>query len=244
MLNCNYSSKFKYNPQIHKGSVIQYNPERKLGRILTNDEQLQLVNITEPLKIGDWVTYQKNPVIGSVNKYYAKFIAKCFQSMDGFFITDQIGSHVHGDLKNRLQMVVKRITCADREYISDVIRFPTFIGKNNCVSVTWRDEILYAKRTGRKGFSKFVLNRTSTPTDCISIYLKRKQDIYLIKSCYYGDGKLNWIDEDLDRAYKSISYWENHAIVFGSEPIEENTITYINPWTGEDERNRFASILR
>lgn len=244
MLNYKYSYRADIDPPIHRGSVIHFNPELKSGKVLTNGEEFHLIGVTRPLQVGDFVTYYKKPCSGYFNKYYAKFIAKGYLSNDGFVITDQIGSHVHGDLKNRLQMVAKRITCADREYFSEVIKFPTNIGKNNCVSVTWKDEILYAKRVGRKGFSKFVLNRTPVPTDSISIFLKRKQDIYLIKSCFYGDVNSYWIDEDVFSDSTSTSFWENHAIVYGSEPIYEKTITYINPWTGEDERNRFGIILK
>jgi hypothetical protein len=239
-----YSFKTQFDPPIHKGTVIQYFPERKSGRINTNGEELQLVNITDSLQVGDMVTYYKNPSTGSFEKFYAKFISRGYLSMDGFIITDQIGSHIHGDLNNRLQMVAKRISCSNRDYISEVIKFPTNIGKNNCVSVTWKDEVLYAKRLGRKGYSKFVLNRTPTPTDSISIYLKRKQDIYLIKSCYYGDIKSVGVGEDIDFANDTNLFWENHAIVYGSEPIDQSTITYICPWSGEDERNRFSAILK
>jgi hypothetical protein len=239
-----YSFQTQFDPPIHKGSVIQYYPERKSGRIMTNTEELQLVNISGSLQVGDMVTYYKNPSIGSFEKYYAKFISKGYKSMDGFVITDQIGSHVHGDLKNRLQMVAKRITCADREYFSEVIKFPTNIGKNNCVPVTWKDEVMYAKRIGRKKYSKFVLNSAPTPTDSITIYLQRKQGIYLIKSCYYGDSLQFDVSEGHEFEVDTYAFWENHAIVYGSEPIDQSTITYICPWSGEDERNRFSAILR
>jgi hypothetical protein len=239
-----YSFQTQFDPPIHMGSVIQYYPERKSGRIMTNAEELQLVNISVSLQVGDMVTYYKNPSIGSFEKYYAKFISKGYISMDGFVITDQIGSHVHGDLKNRLQMISKRVTCADREYFSEVIKFPTNIGKNNCVPVTWKDEVLYAKRIGRKKYSKFVLNRTPTPTDSITIYLQRKQGIYQIKSCFYGDINSVGGGEDIDFAADTNLFWENHAIVYGSESIDQSTITYICPWSGEDERNRFSAILR
>ena len=41
-----YSFQTQFDPPIHKGSVIQYYPERKSGRIMTNTEELQLVNIS------------------------------------------------------------------------------------------------------------------------------------------------------------------------------------------------------
>ena len=43
---------------------------------------------------------------------------------------------------------------------------------------------------------------------------------------------------------ENISCGEDHALIWGSEPIYPETITTINPRTGIDERNTFAKLFK
>ena len=47
-----------------------------------------------------------------------------------------------------------------------------------------------------------------------------------------------------DGSKKDNTFWEDHALIWGSEPVYPDTITTINPWTGVDEQNTFAEIIR
>lgn len=232
-----------FNRPIYKGKIIQYNPEQKKG-IIRNDqgEELPFQTNTDYLQVGNLVTFNKYPCVKNPNRSYATNISKVYLSMDGYLVVDNLKSHVHSDLKEKLPSIVKRISCLYRDYIVEISLFQDIVGQSNCVPITWEDEIVYAKRLGRDKYSKFVKNRETIPTNCVSIFLKKKEDFYIIMSCYYGDFK---VDPNL---YSSIdepqSFWNDHALVFGSEQIDPTTITTRCPWTGVSEFNLLGSIYR
>lgn len=240
-----YSYKTQFEPPIFSGKIVLYNPERKTGKVTLDGVELALVNVDENLNVGDIVTFTKNPIVQNPNQWYARFISKGFISKDGCVITDQLNSHVHGDLTKRLSSITKRISCNERNYFYEKLCYPTIIGKSSCVPITWEDEIVYAKRKGRMVYSKFVKNRMLIPTDCISIFLMKKQDIYLIKTCYYGEyTPIDEFDNSDNSSEERFSFWNNHALVFGSEPIDVRTITSTCPWSGVNENNRFGNLIK
>jgi hypothetical protein len=70
----------------------------------------------------------------------------------------------------------------------------------------------------------------------------RKQDFYIIKSCFHDDKPA--ADPTDDGMEENESFWNNNAIVFGSEPVDEKTITSVCPWTGINENNRLGSLFK
>jgi hypothetical protein len=236
-----------FTPPIYKGEIIQFEPERGTGTIKTSDgEELffkHSVATYGMMQVGYYVTFGKLPFIHQQNKFYAVNVKRAYLSQDGFYVIDHTPSHVHGDLKIRLSFIIKRVSCKNRDYISENLPFSSPIGKKTCVKVTWEDEIVYAIRVGRDHFSKFVKNRHSEPIKNVTIFLKKVQGIYIIMSCYYGQKSERPPNNELSTE-ENISFWEDHALIWGSEPVYPETVTSINPWTGVDERNTFAEILK
>lgn len=236
------------NP-IHTGKVFQNNPEKLTGRIKTdNGEELFFkysFKENESLKTGNTVTFYKYPCINKPDQFYAKNVTKAYLSKDGCLVVDSLQSHVHDGIRSRLPSIINRIACLGRDYVSEQICFSAVIGKSACVPITWEDDIVYAKRLGRDRYTKFVKNIEPIPTQYVSIFLKKKQSVYLIKSCYYGNYRT---DDELNNGEFSFSerfeFWNTHALVFGSEPIDSSTITTICPWTGINEINRLGSLMK
>lgn len=232
-----------FDVPLHKGMVVQYNEMTKTGLILSEQGEELFFNYSlHGPQLGDQVSFNKYPCVRNPNKYYAKNISKGYLSVDGFLVIDHANSHVHASVKPNLTKIIERISCSNRGYIYEKVRFPNIIGLSACVPISWQDEIVYAVRLGRERYSKFVKNRDLLPTPYASIFLKQKQQIYIIRSCYYGEYVA---DSDLYKFNdERESFWNDHALVFGSEPIDETTVTSICPWTGENENNRFGSLLK
>jgi len=236
-----------FTPPIYMGEVIQFDPERGTGTIKTSvGEELffkHFVATDGMMQVGYYVTFGKLPFIHQQNKFFAVNVKRAYLTQDGCYVIDRTQSHVHGDLKKRLSMIIKRISCKNRDYITENLSFSFSIGNQSCVSVTWEDEVVYAKRVGRDCFAKFVKNRNAEPINNVTVFLKKSQNIYVIMSCHLGR-KTEQLQNYETVMEDYVSFWEDHAFIWGSEPIYPETITTINPWTGVDERNTFAEILR
>lgn len=98
--------------------------------------------------------------------------------------------------------------------IKYICKFNYVVGKNACVPTTEKDCIIFARRKGRKGDTRFVKNRV--PEDCKSIVLILKQDTtekyYILLTAFVGE---NSYPEPWDRfaTEEAKKYWENHALV-------------------------------
>ena len=241
----NQHQRTTFHPPCNKGQVIQFDPEQRCGVIKGNNgEEIPFFRLplNEHVNIGNPVLYGRSPQVKFFNKWNAINIQRAYISRDDCFIIDSRLSHVHGDLKKRLQTIIGRIRCGHRNYFYETVIFKDIIGKSNCVTVSWEDEIVYAKREGRNKYSKFVKNRDGEPTNSVSIFLMRKQEFYIIKSCYYGNLKESDPSNEGIEGYET--FWLNHALVFGSEPIDQKTITSVCPWTGINENNRLGSLFK
>jgi hypothetical protein len=232
----------RFEPPLLKGKVVQYDEKKMTGIVRTvHGEDLFFNNASFLPKVNDLVVCNKYPSIKIPNRYYAKNISKGYMSMDGSIVIDDCRSHVHDDVRKHLPKVIKQISCDGRAYFYEKIQLPNIIGMSACVPITWEDEIVYAKRVGREKYSKFVKNKNLVPTQYVSIFLMKKQEVYIIRSCYYGEfvADTDFYDFDDDRQ----SFWNDHALVFGSEPIDKSTLTNTCPWTGVNENNRFGALV-
>ena len=140
-------------------------------------------------------------------------------------------------------MIIKRISCKNRDYITENCHF-LFQSAINHVSVSRGKMRFFMQRESGGGLLwKFVKNRNGAPINNVTVFLRKYQNIYLIMSCHCGkqSERLPYDDMALE---ENNPFWENHALVWGAEPACPETVTTINPWTGIDERNTLASLNR
>jgi hypothetical protein len=104
------------------------------------------------------------------------------------------------------------------------------IGHTDLVEVTDKDDLVYAKRLNRNNYTKFVKNRTP-PTTMYFTVLLHKDDggNYELASTWVGRTCPSF-PGDVNATSESKPFWDKHALVFGNQAIQEDTLTTICPW--------------
>lgn len=103
------------------------------------------------------------------------------------------------------------------------VEFDAVVGHNPCVQTTQDDEIVYIRRAGRSGETRFVRNKHSKPTKEITVILKEIRDGYMLVTSWYGGvaEPEPWDEQAFKRDRRgydaakaaSVKFWENHALV-------------------------------
>ncbi len=151
----------------------------------------------------------------------------------GEVVWEPDGSHLrdHPTVLPLIDEVLGRIDSHDRDVIVEEVDLGRVVGKNIRVKTTGADEIVYARRPGRAGHTRFVKNRAPEPCSSVVVILDRLETgDYVIITAFIGsrcpaepwDEK--WADET------SLPYWRNHALVWGEVEVIEGTETTECPW--------------
>lgn len=106
----------------------------------------------------------------------------------------------------------------------------SIIGNTDLVEVQENDEIIYAKRVNRQGFTKFAKNRQPSPTSYFTVML-RKDAVgdYELVSTWIGRVCPSFPDDETATP-QSKPFWDKHALAFGGQSVQEDTITDVCPW--------------
>lgn len=150
---------------------------------------------------------------------------------------DRSPSHIHLQALPYIEEAIKQIWSDDKDYIIKKIPFGSDIGYLYCVTVKPTDEFIYAKRKGRKYYTRFVKGKKPKKCNSMMVILKRniygKKITYRIISAFIGVSSdtdqwsnHNELQEKHELLQKKISYsyWKKHALIWGSEEIQEDTI--------------------
>ena len=103
------------------------------------------------------------------------------------------------------------------------------IGTTDLVETGERDEIVYAKRPLRTTFSRFVKHKQPTPTNWITIALRKNGDEYSLYTAFVGKATPSFPGGDY-LPEQSKEFWGNHALVWGSQEIIHGSETSTCPW--------------
>lgn len=104
------------------------------------------------------------------------------------------------------------------------------IGHMDLIETTDKDEIVYAKRVNRDNYTKFAKNRSPVPTSFLTIILHRdEKGDYELYSAWIGRYTPPF-PGDKREAPNSKEFWATHALVFGNQAIERETLTKEKPW--------------
>ena len=153
------------------------------------------------------------------------------QLKSGEEVVDRYKSHVHPGVKELLRKCFTRIDSFDREYFAEEIDLGRVIGKTICVHTYPGNEIVYARRRGRNGHSRFVMNRHPESTSKVTVILKKVEEngSYILITAFVG--KLAEPEPwDRNATEKTRQFWDCHALVWGSEKIVPGTLTRECPW--------------
>ncbi len=129
-------------------------------------------------------------------------------------------SHVHDnpELPALLSQALGKIDSAGRDFFIESIDFGKDVGFSRCIETLDNDDIIYAQREGRQGFTRFVKNREPVPTSFVTVILKKIPEGYKLITAFVGPQAerepwdKNIVDEsERDRVEH---FWKSHAIVW------------------------------
>lgn len=152
-------------------------------------------------------------------------------SRDGWTVYDRPHSHHHLE-PDLLIEVLDRLTLGGKPFVTGTADFERIVAATDCISTLDGDDIVYARREGRKGLTRFVHGRPPELTTFATAVLKRMGDVsngYLLITAFPGlcAAPEPW---DHNATPASRPFWASHALVWGSCPIVPGTETTICPW--------------
>jgi len=126
-----------------------------------------------------------------------------------------------------LEDALALINTDGREFITEEVTFSEIIGVSNCVETSDGSEIVYAKRHGRRGYSRFTKNQSPLPTNKFTVVLKKGDHSndgqeYILITAFLGPlaAPEPW-DKNADE--NSIEFWQSHALVWDESKIIPGT---------------------
>lgn len=105
-----------------------------------------------------------------------------------------------------------------------------FVGNMDVVEVDNTDDILYAKRKNRDEYVPFTKSRTVQPTRFVSMGLILRDENYELTSAWFGEFESPPFPGETTATQESVVFWNKHAFVWGSQGVQEHTVTDVCPW--------------
>lgn len=169
------------------------------------------------------------------NRGTSKYKLLCHMA-EGNAVYVEKGSHAQTHLQDTPELkallkeaLVDFLPTKERE--SFQIDMGRVIGESDMALLEEGGEVFYAKRKNRTKYTKFVKNKEPYPTQFLTGSLrKRKNKSYVFITAFVGKTAPDFPYGPEDTNKKSRKFWENRALVFGKQEIDESTITTICPW--------------
>jgi hypothetical protein len=141
--------------------------------------------------------------------------------------------HSH-PLNGLLTDALSRVSSGGRQFLIEEVDFGRPIGESTCVATAAGDEIVYAKRQGRFGLTRFVKNRKPESCSSVVVILKTADNeastmTMVLVTAFIGR-KPEPEPWDRNATSRSCEFWNSHALVWGSEPVVPGTETSQCSW--------------
>jgi len=149
----------------------------------------------------------------------------------GEVVVDRSPSHLHEDgAAENIEEALGRVSSRSKKFIETEVSFDRVVGQTICVETDDTDRIVYAKRRGRDGYSRFTKSRKPKDCDQMVVVLKRIDwSTYILITAFVGEsGEREPFDPEASS--ESLDYWSNHALVWGEEEVVLGTETTDCPW--------------
>jgi hypothetical protein len=143
----------------------------------------------------------------------------------GQVVYDRPNSHLHGDIFGLVKTALSQITLTNETFAVCEVDFGRVIGESSCVKTSSADEIVYAQRAKRDFVSRFVKNRKLEPCTTLVVILKPDEgggDYWVCVTAFIGrKAEMEpWDTKHTEETFqKSVEFWQDHALVWGSEKI-------------------------
>lgn len=159
-------------------------------------------------------------------------------------LTIEVDEKRAGVCKQALASLIPRAQAAleNRAFLPESFLFTDVIapeqqGKSQLVVLREGDEVLYAKRLGKEGYSKFVLKRSPTASDLGSIRLKKTGDSsYMVVGGFYGivPPKEPWMARTEEEKSRLIHTWQEYGYCLSTNlshlQLDSLTLTVPEDW--------------
>jgi hypothetical protein len=104
------------------------------------------------------------------------------------------------------------------------------VGTTSLVETDETDEIIYAKRLNRQTYSRFTKSRQPRESRLVTVALNPlDNDDYILTSTWIGEAGYTFPDDPM-AVPESRSYWQRHALVWGTQEVQPGSETRICPW--------------
>ena len=146
-------------------------------------------------------------------------------------VVDRYQSHLHPSVLAVLPEALAKIETKGRSFIIEEVQMGRIIGETTCVITGSDDIIVFAQRPKRFGHTRFVKNRAAEPCSSVVVILKtadEQPEAYVLITAFIGS-KPEPEPWDRNATPNSINFWNEHALIWGSEPIT-GTETAVCPW--------------
>lgn len=154
-----------------------------------------------------------------------------WQLKSGERVVDRHQSHIHEGVLRLLPEALGQIDSLGRGFLLEVVDFGRVIGETICVGTGPSDQIVFAKRRGRFGYSRFVKNRKPEPCSEMVVILKKAEEdnLFVLITAFVGHRPEPepW---DRNATANSLAFWRSHALVWGCEPTIPGTESSRCPW--------------
>lgn len=108
--------------------------------------------------------------------------------------------------------------------------FGRIIGKTAVVQTGPNDDIFYAKRVNRDTYSRFVRHREPEMTTYVTVVLHKQPNAkYALWSAWIGQA-VPQVPGDPHATPDSRKFWENHALAWYGQAIQDGTSRSDCPW--------------
>lgn len=218
------------------GRIVHIDKTRGFGFLISYDSRniyFKLRNSQYDLRKNDFVKFE---TIETPKGIEAVTLRKVYISKEGIFFFPRINKHhIHLDTDKYLKEIINNTHFdPEKEIIEIEYEFTDFIGDTYCVPASPEDEIIYAVRKGRKGHSKFILNKNPKECKTVTAIFKKVEDGYMIVTIYIGRkaAREPW---DKRATQNDVDFWNDHALIFEKEKIIPGTETSFNPWILNEE---------
>lgn len=152
------------------------------------------------------------------------------KTSDGAIVVNRHHSHLHEDVGPIINEALGQISTLNLDFILTSIDLGRTLGNSICVDTSDNDKIVYAQRVNRIGLTRFVLDREPIPSTKITIILKKvANNKYVLITSFIGEPAEHepW---DKHATERSAAFWNRKALLWGTEPILQNSITTDCPW--------------
>jgi hypothetical protein len=154
-------------------------------------------------------------------------------------VYDPVGSHTAThfedtpELKDLVIEALAAMVLEDEQIDELPINMGRIIGLTDGVTNDRNDEIVYAKRKHRNhGWTPFNKTQKSRPSPWLVVSLTQiSNDTYELMSTFIGDGESSPpFPGEPNETPDSKDYWSSHSLAWGTQEIQQETLTNKCPW--------------